>query len=484
MYNHLNLPEQVTKSNGDYVKYIYDATGRKLRQEVYLAGQPDPKKKSEYAGEYMYENDTLKFINHEEGRVVAVVPSGPPTTNWQYPLNGNMQDAGINGLNGTLQGGYTLATDRNNNQAAVQFNGTDGYGQIPNNLDLDFKDKDFTVSFWVKKLQSTVNWFNCAGVGKWNNGGAPGTNSWSLSLCSDANNNVPGLVVEIGNTYYQVNASTSLVIGQWYQLSASKQGNIIRIFVNGTLEGTTQIPGTNLTLNSQTMPVYVGRLASGYNTNAVFDDIQITKNTGAGGPGSEYQYHLKDHLGNTRLTFTTKEETEMSNATYEEASLVAEQGKYLRMKNARRVNSSIFDHTNGDAPTKVLGYAQRLNGSTNETFGLARSLSVMPGDVVGAEVFAKYVDPATVNSTTPTGQSLLALLSQISAGAVGVVVDGALLGSSTASFPANYNSFLGSKTTNTAPKAYLNWLVFDTDFKFLTGGYDPLTTVAGEDGTD
>ena len=26
-YNHLNLPERVTKVNGDYVKYIYDAAG-------------------------------------------------------------------------------------------------------------------------------------------------------------------------------------------------------------------------------------------------------------------------------------------------------------------------------------------------------------------------------------------------------------------------------------------------------------------------
>ena len=30
------------------------------------------KKKSDYAGEYFYENDTLKFINHEEGRVVVL----------------------------------------------------------------------------------------------------------------------------------------------------------------------------------------------------------------------------------------------------------------------------------------------------------------------------------------------------------------------------------------------------------------------------
>ena len=30
-YNHLNLPAQVTKTNGDYLKYTYDASGRNNR---------------------------------------------------------------------------------------------------------------------------------------------------------------------------------------------------------------------------------------------------------------------------------------------------------------------------------------------------------------------------------------------------------------------------------------------------------------------
>jgi hypothetical protein len=28
-YNHLNLPDQVTKTSGEYVKYVYDAAGAK-----------------------------------------------------------------------------------------------------------------------------------------------------------------------------------------------------------------------------------------------------------------------------------------------------------------------------------------------------------------------------------------------------------------------------------------------------------------------
>ncbi len=69
-YNYLNLPAKVVKTTGDYITYTYDATGRKLRQQVFNPSAVQ-QKKSDYVGEYFYENDTLKFINHEEGRIVT-----------------------------------------------------------------------------------------------------------------------------------------------------------------------------------------------------------------------------------------------------------------------------------------------------------------------------------------------------------------------------------------------------------------------------
>ncbi|HEY0768885.1 MAG TPA: hypothetical protein VGD31_00940, partial [Sphingobacteriaceae bacterium] len=65
-YNMLNLPQQVSKSATDYLVYTYDATGRKLRQKVFGS----ERKTSDYAGDFFYENDTLKFVNHEEGRTL------------------------------------------------------------------------------------------------------------------------------------------------------------------------------------------------------------------------------------------------------------------------------------------------------------------------------------------------------------------------------------------------------------------------------
>lgn len=205
----------------------------------------------------------------------------------------------------------------------------------------------------------------------------------------------------------------------------------------------------------------------------------------ADGANWEYQYHLKDHLGNVRTTFSAKELTVAKTATLETVNATAEQGEFLRFAETHKVQSYLFDHTNGSSPSTTNGYAQRLSGSTNEKFGLAKSISVMPGDVITAEVYAKYIDNTPSNRTA----ALNALLSQIAAGTApaGVVIDGGSLGSSTANFPfpiqAGTNT---SGSSETGPKAYLNWLVFKRDGTFVTAqsGYDRLSITPKETGQD
>jgi RHS repeat-associated protein len=191
----------------------------------------------------------------------------------------------------------------------------------------------------------------------------------------------------------------------------------------------------------------------------------------------EYQYTLKDHLGNIRLTFTAKTEEESATATFENENATLERGKFLRYETSRNVHSSLFDRTNG----LEHGYAERLNGSENEKYGLAKSLSVMPGDVVKLEVYAKYVDTDHENITTALQQFLAAVASNTAG--PGTVIDGAGYASSTASFP--YTTLLNTaESSGNGPKAFLNWLVFDKNFKFINGGYQRMSDVAKEQGQD
>jgi RHS repeat-associated protein len=193
------------------------------------------------------------------------------------------------------------------------------------------------------------------------------------------------------------------------------------------------------------------------------------------GSTPEYQYHLKDHLGNVRTTFTTQPETESSVATLELQNIEAEQGKFLRYETIRKVYSALFDRTNGTS----LGYSNRLNGSANEKYGLAKSISVMPGDVVNLEVYAKYVDQNNENLDAALQQFLAAIASGTAA--PGTVIDGAGYPNSTPSFP--FPGLLNtSGSSGNGPKAYLNWLIFDRNYNFVTGGYKRMSNVAKEQG--
>jgi RHS repeat-associated protein len=206
-------------------------------------------------------------------------------------------------------------------------------------------------------------------------------------------------------------------------------------------------------------------------------------NTGEGrvimaGTTPEYQYHLKDHLGNVRLTFTTKDEVEAATATLETANMSDEQSKFLRYDNARRVQSAIFDHTNNAGSTT--GYAQRLTGVGEEIYGLAKSLSVMPGDTIDMEVYAKYVDADTANFIG----GFSSLIAQIAAAASGTVFDGGGYATSTSSFPHGTLNTGSENSTQEGPKAFLSWLVFDRNFTPIPSksGFRQLSTSAREYG--
>lgn len=68
IYNHLNLPSEITFSTGGKIKFIYNAEGSKIGQEIYSGSTLT--KKTEYLGDMVFLNGTLDYIIHEEGRIV------------------------------------------------------------------------------------------------------------------------------------------------------------------------------------------------------------------------------------------------------------------------------------------------------------------------------------------------------------------------------------------------------------------------------
>lgn len=72
LYNHLNLPRQLHfGTGGDSVVFRYAASGQKVAKLVYQTGKPTLR--TDYLGPYQYEQDSLKFFPHAEGRVLRFV---------------------------------------------------------------------------------------------------------------------------------------------------------------------------------------------------------------------------------------------------------------------------------------------------------------------------------------------------------------------------------------------------------------------------
>ncbi|WP_250149327.1 RHS repeat-associated core domain-containing protein [Flagellimonas sp. 389] len=94
-YNHLNLPVSVSFNSGGVINYVYDAAGMKLEKTASNGTY------TEYAGNYVYENDNLQFFSHPEG---YVSPNGSGGYDYVYNYTdhlGNVrlsyQDADNNG---------------------------------------------------------------------------------------------------------------------------------------------------------------------------------------------------------------------------------------------------------------------------------------------------------------------------------------------------------------------------------------------------
>jgi RHS repeat-associated protein len=70
VYNHLNLPAEVTFNTGARIRFAYDAEGMKLSQKVYNTSGALTTTQ-DYLGEFVYQNGALDYLIHEEGRVVS-----------------------------------------------------------------------------------------------------------------------------------------------------------------------------------------------------------------------------------------------------------------------------------------------------------------------------------------------------------------------------------------------------------------------------
>ncbi|MBK7885357.1 MAG: hypothetical protein IPJ81_17415 [Chitinophagaceae bacterium] len=181
-----------------------------------------------------------------------------------------------------------------------------------------------------------------------------------------------------------------------------------------------------------------------------------------------YDYFIKDHLGNIRMILTDEQRTDMyPSATLEAANIATEQLYYDRTSIGLTARPAAFGNTttNGDKVQLLQKNAQSL--------GVNKLLKVMSKDKINVQV--DYFFPAqAANNVNANGlNSLTSILStflnSVNAPAAlkgnGAGITQQLNGSTplnTLLTPQNANG------PSTLPKAYLNILFFDEQFRFVS----------------
>ncbi|UJH66380.1 DUF6443 domain-containing protein [Allomuricauda sp. SCSIO 65647] len=167
-YNHLNLPTSISINSGN-IQYIYDATGIKLKKTV---GSTT----TEYAGNYVYENGTLQFFNHDEG---YVAPDGSGGYDYVYQYKdhlGNVRlsytdnpvsvdddfEQGTDGWSTPSSGSISSGGQRLNLSITNKWSSTSKYLDItpgvPLRIEFDFENGDMENPVFLVRERIGGTW--------------------------------------------------------------------------------------------------------------------------------------------------------------------------------------------------------------------------------------------------------------------------------------------------------------------------------------
>ncbi|RUA34542.1 MAG: hypothetical protein DSY77_04910, partial [Bacteroidetes bacterium] len=178
---------------------------------------------------------------------------------------------------------------------------------------------------------------------------------------------------------------------------------------------------------------------------------------------NEYQYHLKDHLGNVRTTFAVRDDDYQTGFETVENPYFDNYDQITRLANFMKKSGS---------------YSHRLTGGGTDIVGLMKTLYVSKGDKISAEVYGKYLDAQFTDEGVNGAALINALVTMLGGGTItgeGTIVQNNL----NTDF---ISAAMADDGQESSPKAYLNYILLDKNFNYLYSGFDRLGSSAADPG--
>lgn len=297
------------------------------------------------------------------------------------------------------------------------------------------------------------------------------------NLILDNNKSISTITYNHLNLPYLINVTGKGTITYIYDAAGNKLQKRTYDSVKNTLTMTTDYLGGFVYENSvlQFLGHEEGRVRLNHNVSVSSPSVFV------------YDYFVKDHLGNTRMVLTDEQQQDVYPvATLEDGAVGTESNYYTINTGAIVPNpasfppASTYPNNNGNPPyntnptsntTATSLKMYKLNGATGDKLGLGITLKVMAGDNVA--IYGKSYWQGGVPTNTGYNIVVNNLLTAL-AGTSGVVSAGkgataaALTGSGVT--PSDVTSWLTNEpNTGVRPKAYINWILFDEQFRLVSG---------------
>ncbi len=185
-----------------------------------------------------------------------------------------------------------------------------------------------------------------------------------------------------------------------------------------------------------------------------------------------FDYMLTDHLGNVRMVLTEEEQVDnYPVASMETGNAAVENIFYVNIEETRADKPAGYPADTYTSPNDKVARLRAESGS--HKMGPNITLKVMAGDKVNLRANSWYKTGGI--SPDPAVNPLVDLVTTLAGGLTGITSKTGVVGlselNSSGILNTQASAFLDDRNyTNTRPKAYLNWILLDEQFKYIESG--------------
>ena len=169
----------------------------------------------------------------------------------------NFTDTSSSARTITRNGNVIHKSDQTKNGAtSIYFDGSGDSLTVPDSSDFHVAGNDFTIEAYIRRTsQGSDEWFFVQSEGTTSN------TSIGLHIGSSSSGyaNKPSLRYTVGGSGNELTGTTALAANTWYHIAAVRNGNTLRIYVNGVQENSTSFSGT---ITDASTPVIMGAVNS------------------------------------------------------------------------------------------------------------------------------------------------------------------------------------------------------------------------------